>query len=83
MLQGSRDDLSVGGGLPGPMALALKHGNSVDASFSKEVLNSITGTHLDTPVHTCAHLDTHALHALHTHQTQTSRLHKYKEDKIR
>ncbi|KAJ8388689.1 hypothetical protein AAFF_G00130980 [Aldrovandia affinis] len=40
--QGSRDDLSVGGGLPGQMALALKHGNSVDASFSKEVLNSIT-----------------------------------------
>ncbi|KAG5837682.1 hypothetical protein ANANG_G00242030 [Anguilla anguilla] len=40
--QGSRDDLSVGGGLPGQMALSLRHGNSVDASFSKEVLNSIT-----------------------------------------
>uniref|UniRef100_H3CQQ7 Dedicator of cytokinesis 10 n=1 Tax=Tetraodon nigroviridis TaxID=99883 RepID=H3CQQ7_TETNG len=34
--QGSRDDLSVGGGVS-------RHGNSVDASFSKEVLNSITG----------------------------------------
>ncbi|CAF97479.1 unnamed protein product, partial [Tetraodon nigroviridis] len=33
--QGSRDDLSVGGGVS-------RHGNSVDASFSKEVLNSIT-----------------------------------------
>ncbi|XP_067363467.1 dedicator of cytokinesis protein 10 isoform X3 [Channa argus] len=38
---GSRDDLSVGavtgGGIP-----VSRHGNSVDASFSKEVLNSIT-----------------------------------------
>ncbi|KAG7471086.1 hypothetical protein MATL_G00120630 [Megalops atlanticus] len=40
--QGSRDDLSVGGGLSGQMAHAMRHGNSVDASFSKEVLNSIT-----------------------------------------
>ncbi|KAI1893735.1 hypothetical protein AGOR_G00126740 [Albula goreensis] len=40
--QGSRDDLSVGSGLPGQMAQALRHGSSVDASFSKEVLNSIT-----------------------------------------
>ncbi|XP_066565426.1 dedicator of cytokinesis protein 10 isoform X3 [Amia ocellicauda] len=39
---GSRDDLSVGGGLQSQMALALKHANSVDTSFSKEVLNSIT-----------------------------------------
>ncbi|KAJ8256276.1 hypothetical protein COCON_G00184280 [Conger conger] len=39
-LQGSRDDLSVGG--TGPQVQALRHGNSVDASFSKEVLNSIT-----------------------------------------
>ncbi|XP_072557852.1 dedicator of cytokinesis protein 10 isoform X3 [Paramormyrops kingsleyae] len=40
--QGSRDDLSVAGGLQGPMTHALKHGSSIDASFSKEVLNSIT-----------------------------------------
>nr|XP_015216476.1 PREDICTED: dedicator of cytokinesis protein 10 isoform X3 [Lepisosteus oculatus] len=40
--QGSRDDLSVGGGLQSQMALALRHANSVDTSFSKEVLNSIT-----------------------------------------
>ncbi|KAL2096343.1 hypothetical protein ACEWY4_008491 [Coilia grayii] len=38
--QGSRDDLSVGGGVAGQGA--VRHGNSVDASFSKEVLNSIT-----------------------------------------
>lgn len=38
--QGSRDDLSVGGGTGG----VTRHGNSVDASFSKEVLNSITGS---------------------------------------
>ncbi|XP_039612130.1 dedicator of cytokinesis protein 10 isoform X5 [Polypterus senegalus] len=40
--QGSRDDLSVTGGLQSHMASALKHANSVDTSFSKEVLNSIT-----------------------------------------
>ncbi|XP_038830362.1 dedicator of cytokinesis protein 10-like [Salvelinus namaycush] len=40
--QGSRDDLSVGGGVAGPVAHVIRHGNSVDASFSKEVLNSIT-----------------------------------------
>ncbi|XP_066508092.1 dedicator of cytokinesis protein 10-like [Hoplias malabaricus] len=39
--QGSRDDLSVGGGLVGQVAHTISHGNSVDASFSKEVLNSI------------------------------------------
>lgn len=39
IFQGSRDDLSVGGGV----ASVTRHGNSVDASFSKEVLNSITG----------------------------------------
>ncbi|KAM9734243.1 dedicator of cytokinesis protein 10 isoform 7-T7 [Menidia menidia] len=40
--QGSRDDVSVGGGMaPGVMPVT-RHGNSVDASFSKEVLNSIT-----------------------------------------
>lgn len=39
IIQGSRDDLSVGGGVTS----ANRHGNSVDASFSKEVLNSITG----------------------------------------
>lgn len=38
--QGSRDDLSVGGGVTS----VTRHGNSVDASFSKEVLNSITGS---------------------------------------
>lgn len=40
MTQGSRDDLSVGGGVTS----VTRHGNSVDASFSKEVLNSITGS---------------------------------------
>lgn len=40
LCQGSRDDLSVGGGVTS----VTRHGNSVDASFSKEVLNSITGS---------------------------------------
>ncbi|XP_048121267.1 dedicator of cytokinesis protein 10 isoform X9 [Alosa alosa] len=40
--QGSRDDLIVGEGLAGQIAHAVRHGNSMDASFSKEVLNSIT-----------------------------------------
>ncbi|XP_035010068.1 dedicator of cytokinesis protein 10 isoform X4 [Hippoglossus stenolepis] len=40
--QGSRDDLSVGGGVAGGVIPVTRLGNSVDASFSKEVLNSIT-----------------------------------------
>ncbi|XP_031717094.1 dedicator of cytokinesis protein 10 isoform X10 [Anarrhichthys ocellatus] len=40
--QGSRDDLSVGGGVAGGVIPVTRHGNSVDASFSREVLNSIT-----------------------------------------
>uniref|UniRef100_A0A8C1QN84 Dedicator of cytokinesis 10 n=1 Tax=Cyprinus carpio TaxID=7962 RepID=A0A8C1QN84_CYPCA len=40
--QGSRDDLSVGVGLAGQVTHVLRHGNSMDASFSKELLNSIT-----------------------------------------
>ncbi|XP_077467386.1 dedicator of cytokinesis protein 10 isoform X2 [Stigmatopora argus] len=40
--QGSRDDLSVGGGMVVATLPVPRHGNSVDASFSKEVLNSIT-----------------------------------------
>lgn len=44
--QGSRDDLSVGGGVAGGVIPVTRHGNSVDASFSKEVLNSITGSSL-------------------------------------
>ncbi|MED6279783.1 Dedicator of cytokinesis protein 10, partial [Characodon lateralis] len=43
--QGSRDDLSVSGGVAGVAGGVIpvtRHGNSVDASFSKEVLNSIT-----------------------------------------
>uniref|UniRef100_A0A3Q3LQD9 Dedicator of cytokinesis 10 n=1 Tax=Mastacembelus armatus TaxID=205130 RepID=A0A3Q3LQD9_9TELE len=40
--QGSRDDLSVGGGVAGGIIPVTRHANSVDASFSKEVLNSIT-----------------------------------------
>lgn len=44
LYQGSRDDLSVGGGLAGGVIPVTRHGNSVDASFSKEVLNSITGS---------------------------------------
>ncbi|XP_049334626.1 dedicator of cytokinesis protein 10 isoform X2 [Astyanax mexicanus] len=45
--QGSRDDLSVGGGLAGQIVHTISHGNSVDASFSKEVLNSITANNAD------------------------------------
>ncbi|XP_066511490.1 dedicator of cytokinesis protein 10-like isoform X2 [Hoplias malabaricus] len=45
--QGSRDDLSVGGGLVGQVAHTISHGNSVDASFSKEVLNSIAANNAD------------------------------------
>ncbi|XP_045150675.1 dedicator of cytokinesis protein 10 [Echinops telfairi] len=37
--QGSRDDLSTNGGFP--IQTAMKHANSVDTSFSKDVLNSI------------------------------------------
>uniref|UniRef100_A0A8C1NXA8 Dedicator of cytokinesis 10 n=1 Tax=Cyprinus carpio TaxID=7962 RepID=A0A8C1NXA8_CYPCA len=40
--QGSRDDLCVGVGFAGQVTHVLRHGNSMDASFSKEVLNSIT-----------------------------------------
>ncbi|XP_077063674.1 dedicator of cytokinesis protein 10 isoform X2 [Siphateles boraxobius] len=40
--QGSRDDLNVGVGLAGQVTHVFRHGNSMDASFSKEVLNSIT-----------------------------------------
>uniref|UniRef100_H2LSZ8 Dedicator of cytokinesis 10 n=1 Tax=Oryzias latipes TaxID=8090 RepID=H2LSZ8_ORYLA len=40
--QGSRDDVSMGGGVAGGPTTVIRHGNSVDASFSKEVLNSIT-----------------------------------------
>ncbi|KAM9318239.1 dedicator of cytokinesis protein 10 isoform 3-T3 [Pholidichthys leucotaenia] len=40
--QGSRDDLSVGGGVAAGATPVTRHGHSVDASFSKEVLNSIT-----------------------------------------
>uniref|UniRef100_A0A671M2X2 Dedicator of cytokinesis protein 10-like n=1 Tax=Sinocyclocheilus anshuiensis TaxID=1608454 RepID=A0A671M2X2_9TELE len=40
--QGSRDDLSVGVGLAGQVTHVLRHGNSMDASLTKEVLNSIT-----------------------------------------
>ncbi|XP_076837011.1 dedicator of cytokinesis protein 10 isoform X3 [Brachyhypopomus gauderio] len=39
--QGSRDDLSVGGALAAHNTHPSRPGNSVDASFSKEVLNSI------------------------------------------
>lgn len=44
-LQGSRDDVSVSGGVAGGGIPMTRHGNSVDASFSKDVLNSITGSH--------------------------------------
>lgn len=40
--QGSRDDLSTAGGFQSQTA--MKHANSVDTSFSKDVLNSIAGT---------------------------------------
>ncbi|KAK1336694.1 hypothetical protein QTO34_002728 [Cnephaeus nilssonii] len=40
--QGSRDDLSTNGGFHSQSA--MKHANSVDTSFSKDVLNSIAGT---------------------------------------
>ncbi|XP_028818872.1 dedicator of cytokinesis protein 10 isoform X2 [Denticeps clupeoides] len=45
--QGSRDDLSVGGGMTVQAAQTSRQGNSIDASFSKEVLNSITANHTD------------------------------------
>lgn len=41
-IQGSRDDLSTNGGFHSQSA--MKHANSVDTSFSKDVLNSIAGT---------------------------------------
>lgn len=41
-IQGSRDDLSTAGGFQSQTA--MKHANSVDTSFSKDVLNSIAGT---------------------------------------
>lgn len=40
-IQGSRDDLSTAGGFQSQTA--MKHANSVDTSFSKDVLNSIAG----------------------------------------
>ncbi|XP_051965596.1 dedicator of cytokinesis protein 10 isoform X3 [Xyrauchen texanus] len=40
--QGSREDVSVGGVLASQVVHVMRHGNSMDASFSKEVLNSIT-----------------------------------------
>uniref|UniRef100_A0A8C3UX76 Dedicator of cytokinesis 10 n=1 Tax=Catharus ustulatus TaxID=91951 RepID=A0A8C3UX76_CATUS len=40
-MQGSRDDLSTTGGFQSQTA--MKHANSVDTSFSKDVLNSIAG----------------------------------------
>ncbi|XP_046732058.1 dedicator of cytokinesis protein 10 isoform X7 [Silurus meridionalis] len=40
--QDSKDDVSVGGGGGGGGGQSNRHGNSVDASLSKEVLNSIT-----------------------------------------
>ncbi|XP_058156020.1 dedicator of cytokinesis protein 10 isoform X13 [Dasypus novemcinctus] len=43
--QGSRDDLSTNGGFQ--IQTAMKHANSVDTSFSKDVLNSIAVNHAD------------------------------------
>ncbi|XP_074924641.1 dedicator of cytokinesis protein 10 isoform X6 [Chelonoidis abingdonii] len=43
--QGSRDDLSTAGGFQSQTA--MKHANSVDTSFSKDVLNSIAANHAD------------------------------------
>ncbi|XP_036277568.1 dedicator of cytokinesis protein 10 isoform X16 [Pipistrellus kuhlii] len=43
--QGSRDDLSTNGGFHSQSA--MKHANSVDTSFSKDVLNSIAVNHAD------------------------------------
>ncbi|KAK1790469.1 hypothetical protein P4O66_014004 [Electrophorus voltai] len=45
--QGSRDDISIGGGLASQTAHLNRHGNTVDASFSKEVLNSIIANNTD------------------------------------
>lgn len=42
-MQGSKEDLCVGGGVAGQISHILNHSNLMDASFSKEVLNSITG----------------------------------------
>ncbi|XP_069474277.1 dedicator of cytokinesis protein 10 isoform X2 [Ambystoma mexicanum] len=43
--QGSRDDISTSGGSQNQAA--MKHANSVDTSFSKDVLNSIAVNHAD------------------------------------
>ncbi|XP_037380045.1 dedicator of cytokinesis protein 10 isoform X3 [Talpa occidentalis] len=43
--QGSRDDLSTNGGFH--TQSTMKHANSVDTSFSKDVLNSIAVNHAD------------------------------------
>lgn len=40
-IQGSRDDLSTTAGFQSQTT--MKHANSVDTSFSKDVLNSIAG----------------------------------------
>ncbi|RXM28574.1 Dedicator of cytokinesis protein 10 [Acipenser ruthenus] len=57
--QGSRDDLSVSGGLQNQVASALRQANSVDTSFSKEVLNSITAFS-SLAVSTANHVDSRA-----------------------
>lgn len=49
-IQGSRDDLSTAGGFQSQTA--MKHANSVDTSFSKDVLNSIAGINDRLNVHT-------------------------------
>ena len=49
-MQGSRDDLSTAGGFQSQTA--MKHANSVDTSFSKDVLNSIAGINDRLNMHT-------------------------------
>lgn len=58
-MQGSRDDLSTAGGFQGQTA--MKHANSVDTSFSKDVLNSIAGMNDRMNTHTgrCLSLSVH------------------------
>lgn len=50
IIQGSRDDLSTAGGFQSQTA--MKHANSVDTSFSKDVLNSIAGINDKSITHT-------------------------------
>lgn len=62
--QGSRDDLSTNGGFH--TQSTMKHANSVDTSFSKDVLNSIAGTWVLPRTLVCVYMVYHcAFYPLH------------------